>query len=253
MNFLTFWGKRHPAYLVFLIDQSASMQGTKKKVAAMNVQNNILEVIRSNILCEGVRDRAFITAIAYGKKNNPVEIIRSDWVSKWADDIYLAKINGTCIIPDSAEGKPSMGDGFMEVNTLIDEWITSHENGHNNCLGPIMVYNITGGVVDDISNTTRWAKMLMEHPNTMLFNILIQEENSECIELCLPTNKYVLKGFQNDNESRFLFDISSCIKEYAYMWQQCGFDNISYSSRCLFVSFRENIPFCRVCCTVEDD
>ena len=62
------WGRAIPGHIVFLIDQSGSMSGTRAEMTAECVQNSIVEIVRGSIHGEEVRDRAFITVIGYGQK-----------------------------------------------------------------------------------------------------------------------------------------------------------------------------------------
>lgn len=250
MNYCTGWGRLHPAFAVFLLDQSASMMNislggdNRAEIAARNIQEAILEIVRKCIHGEEIRDCSFITVIGYGQHKSPVTIIRQGWVSDWADDILIARKNNTCIIPAVAEGFANMNDGFHVAYDMIEEWISFREDefriNKNNGLGPIIVVNITKGTTINEQDTYDAAQKLMVLPNTYLFNIVIPHESYKSIDLAFPDSKQIISDICEPNRLVWLFEISSKLpKRCVSLAKALGFDNTTEESRGVIVSCKE--------------
>ena len=250
MNYYTGWGRVFPAYVVFLLDQSASMMnvslggGNRAEIVARNIQEAILEIVRMCVHGEEIRDRAFISVIGYGQSNNSAHIIRQGWVSDWADDILIARKNNSCIIPVVAEGCANMNDGFHLAYDMIKEWISFREDeykiNNNYGLGPIIVINITKGTTVNEQDTYDAAQEIMALPNTTLFNIVIPHESFESIDIVYPNSKQIIADICEPNRPEWLFDISSKLPERCVsLAKVLGLDNITEESRGVIVSCEE--------------
>ena len=212
MESVNYWSLRTPAHIVFMIDQSGYMFGSKAEIASKNVQNAIVDIILHCVNGEVVKRRAYISVFGYGQKYTPVALIRNGWVDEWADDVFAAKQNGEYIIPPTSEWSSPVDKCFSMVYGHINEWIKfQHEEQKDYCfgLGPILVINITDGVVEDKTKTSEIATKIMESQNTWLFNILIPEEVGT--DIILPNNKHCLNGIVIDHEIGFYYDISSTL------------------------------------------
>ncbi len=241
MNYYARCGTPFPAFVVFLLDQSASMMnisldgGNRSEIASRNIQWAILEIVRMCAPNEEIKDRAFISVIGYGQLDNSAHVIRQGWVSDWAEDILIARKNNTCIIPEVAEGFANVNVGFHLAYDMIEEWISLRKEDfmrNNLCgLGPILIINITDGVVDDKTKTNEIATKIKVLQNTWLFNILIPKY--VVTDIILPNNKYCLNGTGIDSECRFYYDISSTLtinKENCWRFECRGCEGVSIGS-----------------------
>lgn len=210
------WGRAIPGHIIFLIDQSGSMSlGNRANMTAECVQNSIVEIVRGSIYGEEVRDRAFITVIGYGQKNDPVKIIRQGWVSEWADDALKAKKNGTCIIPATADWGTPMAEAFKQAKVCLDAWIAVRDEAHqqkpSESMAAPIVLNITDGAPDNEQTARDAAKEILNTPtpdgNVLVFNAHMNDTGAEII---CPMDRNELNG---DKNAEFLFDISSPVTE----------------------------------------
>lgn len=245
------WSKINPAFIVFLIDQSASMQnvslggGNRAEIAARNIQNAIADIICMCIHGEEIIDRAFITVIGYGQENHSATMIRQGWVSEWADDVITAKQYNTCIIPAVAEWGANMNDGFRFTIDIIKEWLSIREelNGEDDRIGvaPIIVVNITKGTTMNEQETCEAAQELMSMKNTYLFNIIIPHEVCNTIEIVFPSLKQTVADIREPNCPEWLYDISSKLpKDSVYLAKSIGIEDITEDSRGIIVSYKDN-------------
>lgn len=242
-------GTKTPAFIVFMVDQTSSMMnyslggGNRAEIAAMNVQNAILEIVTRFISGCEVRNAVFITVIGYGGYST--EIIRGDWVKDWAKDILLAKTNGTCIIPVIAEGIANMDDGFCLVLDLIKDWISSRKdasNEDNHCgLGPVIVVNITKGTTVNEQATYETAREIIALPNTLLFNVVIPHESYNNIDIYFPNLQQTIADTCEPNQPEWLFDISSKLPIHAVACaKSIGFEDVTENSRGIIFSTAVN-------------
>ena len=201
------WGSSTPGHIIFLIDQSGSMAGKRAEMTAECVQNSIVEIVRGSISGDEVRDRAFITVIGYGQKQNPVTIIRQGWVSEWADDVIRAKKDGTCIIPATADWGTPMAQAFQQAKRCLDEWIAVRDEAHQQkpteSMAAPVVLNITDGEPDNEQEARDAAKEILNTPtpdgNVLVFNAHMNDEGTEII---CPTDKSDLKGKRSNHKNR---------------------------------------------------
>lgn len=229
MAYEKMWGRANPGHIIFLIDQSGSMLGENADKTAECVQNSIVEIVRGSIHGEDVRDRAFITVIGYGRKDQPVKIIRQGWVSEWAEDVLKAKTDGKNIIPAIADWGTPMTEAFKQAKECLDKWIQmreqdSQENPTLSMAAPI-VLNITDGEPDDEASARVAAQEILETDTpdgkVLLFNAHMCNENEEFV---CPSDRTDLHG---NSKAEFLFDISSPVTDQMHkVAKSVGFETI---------------------------
>lgn len=244
------WSKINPAFIVFLIDQSASMMnvslggGNRADIAARNIQNAIAEIVCMCIHGEEIMDRAFISVIGYGQEHYSATMIRQGWVSEWADDVITAKKNNTCIIPAIAEWDANMNDGFWFTIDIIKEWLSIREklNIEDDKIGValIIVVNLTKGTTMNEQDTCDASQELMSMQNTYLFNIIIPHEVYNNVEIVFPSLKQTVADIREPSYPEWLFDISSKLpKDSVYLAKSSGLEDITEDSRGIIVSYKD--------------
>lgn len=217
-----------PGYLVFLIDQSGSMEDdyngeSKADFTAVAINKMLDNIIIANTTGNSVKDRCFISLIGYGG-NNGVEEIWSDYLSKFADNpLRLEKRKQ--LVSDGAGGliereidfpvwidpvagyQTPMGEAFERAKQLVQEWINSNPDFP----APIVI-NITDGLPNDEQlvreHATDLKSLQCKDGNVLVFNIHIEKGGNE---LYFPTTDSSLP-----NEYKFLYHITSVIPENYY-------------------------------------
>jgi len=230
------WSSATPGYIIFLIDQSGSMQETcienknKAEFTALVINRTINELIFTNMDGDNVKDRVFISLIGYGGKGgNSVDDIRSDYISSFADQPiridYLKKkvsdgAGGLVEIDDEmpifiepvSNGLTPMGDAFAFAKLLIEGWLQKKPENP----APVII-NVSdglpfGGALEDQKSKSLYVAGEIMTINTndgnpLIFNIHIGNGN---------TKEYAFIDNENeitDDQSKFLFKISSKIPE----------------------------------------
>lgn len=224
------WSRKYPWHIIILIDQSIFMVGENADKAAECVQNTIFDIVASCIHGECILDCVFITVIGYGRKDQPVNIIRQGWVSEWAEDVLKAKLTGDNIIPAIADcwGTP-MTEAFKLAKECLDWWIQEREK-ESLLMGTSIVLNITCGVPDDELSAIVAAQEILETNTScgkvLLFNAHMYDENEK---LVYPSERTDLRG---NSRAEFLFDISSPLTDMMVNILQCfGFETIRHRAR----------------------
>lgn len=165
MNNSKQWNSATPGYLLFVVDQSGSMEeefieGTSKAEYTASVINNMIEeLIDSCMAGEQIKDRVYISIIGYGGSGGTsVENLRSDYLSDFADKPIRLELvkekypgsNGTVVEVDVekpiyvepiAQGLTPMGDALNMANKLISVWIERKPE----CPAPVVI-NVTDGM-----------------------------------------------------------------------------------------------------------
>ncbi len=233
------WGRPTPGHLVFMIDQSASMDGKRAELAAECVQNSLVEIVLGSLDGQQIKDRVFITVIGYGHREQPVKIIREGWVSDWYGDVLAAKKNKTTVIPIDQEDSwdTPMTEAFELVKSCIDAWIAQREedaqkNPTHSMAAPIVI-NITDGMPNDKKSAKTAAEAIISTQtpdgNVLLFNAHMNEEGAETI---CPSDR---KDIPNDNyqePAEYLFDISSQLTDKQVgMAKAKGFETVSKGAK----------------------
>lgn len=231
------WSSATPGYIIFLIDQSGSMQEpysngkTKAEYTAMVINRTINSLIYTNAAGEKIKDRVFISLIGYGGKGgNSVTDLRSDYLSKFADlPIRTEKIKrkvsdgagGLVEIEEEmpifleslANGFTPMGDALNFAKELIEGWIQKRPDNP----APIII-NTSDGIpfngnptnqLEEAEKTIEVSKRIMEFStkdgNPLIFNAHIGDglKKSE-----FPEKEDELMG---DEMAQILFKISSMV------------------------------------------
>ncbi|MFK8266756.1 hypothetical protein [Capnocytophaga cynodegmi] len=272
-NYTTMWSSATPGFIIFLIDQSASMQEefTADKNKAEFTASVINETINDLILqCSSgnmVKDRLFVSLIGYGGKGGTsVDDIRSGYISSFAESplrfeavkknipdgdggfIEIEEEVPIFIEPTCPEnGLTPMAEAFEFAKQLVTAWIEKKPKNP----APVII-NISDGFPftgkddddEDIRNTTNKAyeimSMHMDDGNPLVFNIHLgigKECRFEESSLELP-----------DENAKFLFSISSKVpRAYKEVGRRYDFDirpnsrgfisNASADSFIKFISF----------------
>lgn len=230
------WSSATPGYIIFLVDQSGSMQEsyaegkTRAEFTALVINRTINELINTNMDGEKVKDRVFISMIGYGGSSAlAVDDIRSDYLSSFADNPLrmeqlkkkvsdgaggLIEIDEQMpiFIEPTANGLTPMADALSFAKELIEGWLQKKPDNP----APIII-NISDGLpytgtsVDDAMNKAIFvSKEIMainsDDGNPLIFNSHIGDGGTQC-------------GFEeseselSDDQAKFLFKISSNVPE----------------------------------------
>lgn len=231
------YSAKSPAFVVFMIDQTASMMnvslggGDRAEIAAINVQNAIIEILNRCISGINIKPRAYISVIGYGGQvGETAEIIREGWANDWAEDIVKAKTNKECIFPIIANGAASMNEGFRLAEDLCNNWTFGRKDTEG--MGSVIIINLTKGTTIDIEDTHKYAFKIMSQ-NALLYNIVIPAEGELKEDILFPD----YNPFDKDTSRNWIFDISSLLPKDIVETAKCQTGLvISSKSRGLIVS-----------------
>lgn len=219
------WGTRSPGHLIFLIDQSSSMNlcntegRSRAEVVAMAIQSAIIDCVNGCISGTQIKNRLFITIIGYGGSDAPnAKIIKEDWVGNYVAELQDVKNNGGLFVPIEANGSAPLSKAFDLATECLETWINvcqekKEEGIYSDIPAPIVI-NITDsepfdGEPDAEARAEMSAQKLkslrVSSNNVTLFNVYISDEGDEvlfpkCNEI--PMDCHV---------SKFYFGISSNI------------------------------------------
>lgn len=233
------WSSANPGYIIFLIDQSASMGQTysegqnKAESTSLVINRTVNELILANSQGPKIKDRVFISLIGYGGKGgNSVDDIRSDYLSSFADNpLRLEKLRkkvsdgagGLVEIEDEmaiyiepscpTNGLTPMAEALDFAKQLIEGWIAKKPENP----APVII-NVsdgmpyTGGNASvDIEKTISTAKSIMniesEDGNPLIFNIHLGKPPFKQTMFSSTINEV------GDEEGKLLFNISSKVPE----------------------------------------
>lgn len=235
-NYSKQWSTATPGYLIFLIDQSSSMnkewenERSFAQFTAEVINLTINELIATNAAGEHVKDRVFVSLIGYG--GNSVKDLRSGYLSSYADNplrveeikkqvsdgeggIIEMTIEVPIFLEPSATGITPMAEAFSFAEQLIDKWIETKKN----CPVPVII-NVSDGKPDggnpeasqrEMIQTLDTAARIMNIETTdghpLIFNVHISAQNDE---IQFPANVSELNGNELAN---FLFKISSRVPD----------------------------------------
>lgn len=230
------WSSATPGYIIFLVDQSGSMQEsytegkTRAEFTSLVINRTVNELINTNMDGEKVKDRVFVSMIGYGGSSAlAVDDIRSDYLSSFADNPLrmenlkkkvsdgaggLIEIDEQMpiFIEPTANGLTPMADALSFAKELIEGWLQKKPDNP----APIII-NISDGLpytgtsVDDAMNKAiSVSKEIMainsDDGNPLIFNSHIGDGGTQC-------------GFEeseselSDDQAKFLFKISSKVPE----------------------------------------
>lgn len=230
------WSSATPGYIIFLVDQSGSMQEsytegkTRAEFTSLVINRTINELINTNMDGEKVKDRVFVSMIGYGGSSSlAVDDIRSDYLSSFADNPLrmenlkkkvsdgaggLIEIDEQMpiFIEPTANGLTPMADALSFAKELIEGWLQKKPDNP----APIII-NIsdglpfTGTTLDEamdkaISVSKEIMAINSNDGNPLIFNSHIGDGGAQC-------------GFEesenelSDDQAKFLFKISSKVPE----------------------------------------
>lgn len=236
MNNSKQWSSATPGYIIFLIDQSGSMQEpytegkSRAEFTALVINRTINEVINTNMDGEKVKDRVFISMIGYGGSSTlAVDDIRSDYLSQFADNPLrmeqqkkkvsdsaggLVEIyeNMAIYIEPTANGLTPMADALSFAKELIEGWLQKKPDNP----APIII-NISDGlpytgttIEEEMNKAIDVSREIMSinssDGNPLIFNSHIGDGGKQF-------------GFEeseselSDDQAKFLFKISSKVPE----------------------------------------
>lgn len=230
------WSSATPGYIIFLVDQSGSMKDsfsegkTRAEFTALVINRTITELIHTNSSGDKIKDRLFISIIGYGGAGgNSIEDIRSDYLSKFADNpTRIEKIKkkisdgaGGLVEVDQempifldpiAVGLTPMGDALKFAKDLIEGWLQRKPENP----APIII-NISDGMpyngIDNnetnkaVSISEEIMNMSSNDGSPLIFNAHIGNGQSNSFDFAETSDA------MSDEQSKFLFTISSRIPE----------------------------------------
>ena len=228
------WSSATPGLLIILLDQSGSMldmyDGNESKtVCATKAVNRVIDtIIQKNFDGESPKNRCFISVIGYNHGVNELNSgylkdldanpIRVETIKKKESDGAggLVEVNYSMPIwvePITTNGATNMKGAFEMAKVIIEKWIQDKPDSP----APVII-NISDGtpyyegknIKDCMKETVDVARSIMElsvaDGNVLIFNALIRKAGLRCE---FP-NSY---DECPNEESKFLFDISSVIPE----------------------------------------
>ena len=221
-----YFSRANRGLIVFLIDQSRSMSAIWSNGLSMadNVANSINLILNHIVLSwtwsDGcVRDKATITVIGYGGKDNyNAETLFCDSIDK-INDAYprtpavIATKEGTVTINVFQAVKSTAGYGtpmasaFNLAKDVVAAWIQTH-SGINDPV-PVVI-NISDGMpTDSEADVRKYAheilNMSIPDGTPLLFNVHISAENPSGKEVTFPIDGQTM----SDSMCQLLYDISS--------------------------------------------
>lgn len=241
------WGQRTPGHLVFLIDQSTSMNQkdsngkTRAEKVVEAIQSAVSECLQGCIDGTSVKNRFFVTIIGYGGEPQPeVRVIKEDWAKDLIPE-FQALSNGGTLIPIVALGYTPMAEAFDLAKECLENWLEACqekvEDGSYYSIPAPVVINITDGEPYDGSSTATAralasAKNLMAlrgtDENVILFNLHIDDEGTEVV---FPVEKNTLNGC---SAGELLFDMSSEMSSKMVDAARLkGIEGVCYNSKCM--------------------
>lgn len=235
MNNSKQWSSATPGYIIFLVDQSGSMNEdyaegkNKAEFTAMVINSTINEIVNTNMDGDKIKDRVFISLIGYGGSGgNSVDDLRSDYLSTFGNSpLRIEKVkkkisNGAgglveideelpVFIEPVANGLTPMGEALNFAKSLIEGWVQKKSDNP----APVII-NISDGIPyegnngDEPNKTIRVAKEIMNistiDGNPLIFNVHIGDSNKECL-FAENTSELI------DEYSKLLFEISSIVPD----------------------------------------
>ena len=261
--------RANPGLIVFLIDQSKSMEDpwsggkTLAEQTALSINRCISEMAIRFTSGTEIKDEANIIMIGYGgtEKSMEAELLRSGSIATLCSDDTIPvqhlkqKISDGAggileidvdlkefISPKAVWGTP-MASAFQLASALVNEWVsrskeTVDDEGNtitrDDSLDPVpLVINISDGEpTDNEADVRSYAREIMEiacHDGKPLIFNIHLSANGGQ-EVCMPMNDNALPS--NDKMSKLLFDISSSLPEsMVQAAKESGFPNAEAGSK----------------------
>lgn len=247
------WGQKTPGHLIFLIDQSTSMNikddsGRSRAEKVVDaVQNAIIDCVNGCISGANVKNRFFLTIIGYGGEPEPtVTTIKEDWAKDLIPVLQTVRANSTTLIPVLAEGWTPMAEAFSQAKECVESWLETCQEQLDNekYLGipaPLIINITDGEPCDGSSDASDRAKEAAEEllqltgtdGNVLLFNLHISDEG---VEYVFPCDKSSLNGCK---EGELLFDISSDMPDdMVDNAHNCGIEGVFKGAKCMAVNVK---------------
>jgi hypothetical protein len=223
--------RANPACLIFLLDQSSSMddpfggetRGRKADALADAFNKVLFSTVVASTRTEGVRDYFYVAVIGYGAKvgpafggalagrqivpiseiaDNPIRVDQrtrkvSDGVGGLTDEVIKFEV---WVDPVVANGTP-MCEALRYADRIVSNWLSEHPTCY-----PPLVLNITDGESTDGDPTSiadSLRAMASDDGNVLLFNLHLSSSPSASI--AFPDSEARLP----DEYARLLFRISS--------------------------------------------
>lgn len=232
--------RTNPSCLLFLIDQSASMNdpfgaGEIRKKKADGVADAINRLLQNLVIkcakTEGVRDYYHVGVIGYGKTVHPAfsgplagkDLVpvshvaetparieeRTKKVADGAGGLVEQTVKFPVWFDPVAAGGTPMSRALTRAHSVIKRWLDNHPD----CFPPIVINISDGEPTDgDPSNLAKNLQQLASSDgNVLLFNVHLSSQNTTPIEY--PDHEEGLP----DKHARLLFKMSSNLPEYMRM------------------------------------
>ena len=253
--------RANPGLIVFLIDQSKSMENpwsggkTLAEQTALSINRSISEMGLRFTSGDKIKDSANIIMIGYGgtKDSMEAELLRSGSIATLCTDDTIPVQHLKQMIPDGAGGiipidfdlkefvtpkavwGTPMASAFQLASALVNEWVTRaretvDEDGNpitrDDSLDPVpLIINISDGEpTDSEADVRKYASEIMDINCPDGNPLIFNIHLSACggKEICMPMTDSILPP--NDKMSKLLFDISSALPEtMVQAAKECGF------------------------------
>lgn len=228
------WSSATPGFLIFLVDQSWSMEDvwenskSKAEQTALAINRVISEIISANAAGTKVKNRVSIAIIGYGD-DSKANLIKKGTLSEYANsplrqETFTKKdkegnnINEfiPIFIEPVANGMTPMGEAFQIAKAELENWISDFPDNP----APVLI-NISDGAPTDRDLALNVGKEIVSLPGNdgspLFFNVHIGDDGKK---ISFPVSKSELGG---DSMAEFLFEISSLVPvsymEAATKWQ----------------------------------
>lgn len=246
-----YFTRNNPGLIVFLIDQSKSMEDPWRdgkslaEQTALSVNRCISEMALKFTSGTEIKNSANLIMIGYGGTAQSMEadLLRSGSIKDLATDDSIPVQHLKQRIPDGAGGileidfdlkqyiTPTavwgtpMASAFQLASALVNEWVsrskeTLDEDGNpvtrDDSLDPVpLIINISDGEpTDNEADVRKYAKEIMEiacPDGSPLIFNIHLSANGGHQEICMPKDDSVLPD--SDKMSKLLFDISSSLPD----------------------------------------
>lgn len=261
--------RANPGLIVFLIDQSKSMEDpwsggkTLAEQTALSINRCISEMAIRFTSGTEIKDEANIIMIGYGgtKDSMEAELIRSGSIVTLCNDDTVPVLHLKQKISDGAGGileidvdlkefvsakavwGTPMASAFQLASALVNEWVCrsreyEDEDGNviirDNSLDPVpLIINISDGEpTDNEADVRKYAREIMDIncPDGNPLIFNIHLSANGGQEVCMPMDDSVLPA--NDKMSKLLYDISSSLPEtMVQAAKECGFPNAEANAK----------------------
>jgi hypothetical protein len=228
------WSSAEPGLMIFLIDQSGSMNepwegGTRAEETAKAINNIVNNIVLKNMDGDAPKNRCYLSLIGYGSNGNDVTVINKGFLKEIADNYIriekmqkLDGIGGTLEVEmpiwlePVSNGLTPMAGAFELAIDIIDKWLGKHPENP----APIVI-NISDGMayngnqsneMEEAENTIKAFKNINNQKTSrdeapLVFNVHIGGNNKK---IGFPENE---SEIGDDDMGKFLFQISSVVPD----------------------------------------